>query len=99
MKTKEEKRIARKILMESIHKADNGDKEAEKMALAIGKKMGINKARTGKRIKATYPNGQIIIFNSLRSTAKKTRKHPTTIRKYVELGIKDTEGIKYEFVK
>lgn len=100
-KSRAERKIMRKLLMENIHKADFGDEEAEKLVENIGKKMVGDRERRSKRwrVVVIYPNGYRKEFANGSCAARYIGVSKSTIYKHIDGKTMDTHGHRYEEIK
>lgn len=94
-----ERKLKSKLLSYYLVQADFGDKEAEKMAVSLGKMMKDPVERTGgktKKVKVIFPSGKTKIYESRKEVSAAFDISKNTIAKLISDGIAHSSGIKFE---
>lgn len=94
-----ERRFKSKLLVHYLNLAEQGDKEAEKLAAAIGSSMKDVRERTGGRVqpvKVTHPDGREEYFISRKEVSAEYGISRNTLSMLIANGIKHSSGLRFE---
>lgn len=99
--SREERKMLRELLIENLHKADFGDKNAERTAELIAQKLlDDRKNRTKRgRIVVTFPTGHQEEFKNAKYAAMHIGVSKATIYKHVDAETMDKQGRRYEEIE